>query len=358
MQLKALLCLLVASLVNGQVSCNTELNVALYEYVPNLPQWQTAVERVWSSSHPDVKLNFVSWNCYEEGSPPPEVFVLDASYGSWFDYALPLQANEIANKEDLLPFALDGVKESDGTYLGIPQFLCTNALFYLDNDSQLATAKTLAQVVADLQGKQELSWDWGESNTTLPVVYAAVYQTLHGQFPSQPPLDASQLDTATIELMRETQKVLSAGNFFNGTARALFGYTESSSNQTTTNVGLRSFPSSFPSTFYFVDYACINKGIDAGKLALAKELVNVLTSAQVFEEAQRPVQQNTLPARTSSVNALKKLGTFYTQVVALLEQPNVAGLPMVYRLTPNQMKQSGGVVRTALAEPSLLLNCK
>ncbi len=61
------------------------LNVALYEYVPDPIRFKKAVETEWNKKEPNIKLNFVDWDCYSQDPPKDlDVFVFDAIYLSHF----------------------------------------------------------------------------------------------------------------------------------------------------------------------------------------------------------------------------------------------------------------------------------
>lgn len=60
---------------------NTTLNVALYGYVPDTERFEKAVQESWEKAEPNVTLNFVNWDCYEEEpTENVDVFVFDAIY--------------------------------------------------------------------------------------------------------------------------------------------------------------------------------------------------------------------------------------------------------------------------------------
>ena len=92
---------------------NTTLNVALYGYVPDTERFEKAVQESWEKAEPNVTLNFVNWDCYEEEpTENVDVFVFDAIYLNDYiekGYLLPLEKNSIEDSEDILDFALTDV---------------------------------------------------------------------------------------------------------------------------------------------------------------------------------------------------------------------------------------------------------
>ena len=65
--------------------------------------------------HPDVELQFVDWSCYYDDPPDDlDVFVFDSIFLSEFiekGYLEPFPEDKIPNKEDLVPFAVEGCRE-------------------------------------------------------------------------------------------------------------------------------------------------------------------------------------------------------------------------------------------------------
>ena len=61
------------------------LTVAIYPYVPNSDKFKEIILSAWKQKHPDVKLNFVDWDCYSSDPPSTlDVFIFDAIYLSYF----------------------------------------------------------------------------------------------------------------------------------------------------------------------------------------------------------------------------------------------------------------------------------
>ncbi len=128
---------------------NAALKVALYEYVPDMERFKSAVRAGWEQIEPDIELEFVSWDCYD--SAPPEdldVMVYDAIFFQSFVAAgslLPIPDTAIDNKADLLGFAVEACTVNGAVY-SIPQIICTNLLFYRDGDTAVAGADTVDEL--------------------------------------------------------------------------------------------------------------------------------------------------------------------------------------------------------------------
>ena len=88
----------------------TEINVALFPYVPNMAPFKNYLQQMWSQKYPTVSLNFIDYDCYQ-GDPPPnlEVFAFDTIYLSDFiskNYLLSIPANVVQNISDFMTYAL------------------------------------------------------------------------------------------------------------------------------------------------------------------------------------------------------------------------------------------------------------
>ena len=132
---------------SGDEAVETDtLNVALYEYVPDVERFEAAVEEKWAAVHPDISLNFVSWDSYDsDPADSLDVFVFDAVFFSHFveeGYLAPLDMSQVQNADDILPFALDGCTV-DGNIYAIPQIVCTNLLYSRKDDSDMARVDTV-----------------------------------------------------------------------------------------------------------------------------------------------------------------------------------------------------------------------
>ena len=62
-----------------------KLNVALFQWVPRLEQFEEVIEEEWGKPHPDVPLNFVKWDSYDTDPPATlDVFVFDGIFLTYF----------------------------------------------------------------------------------------------------------------------------------------------------------------------------------------------------------------------------------------------------------------------------------
>ena len=122
------------------------LNVALYGYIPDYGSFEDTVRESWEEAHPEVKLHFVQWDCYESVVPDDlDVFVFDAINLDVFADAgslLPLSEEDIEDYDDLIPSFMNGCR-IDGTIYAVPQLLCTDFLFTRKSDTGMSEIKSI-----------------------------------------------------------------------------------------------------------------------------------------------------------------------------------------------------------------------
>ena len=125
------------------------LNIALYPYVPDMERFEQAIGSQWDRLHSEVKLYFVSWDCYS-GDPGEDldVFVYDSVF--LYDFLekgllLPLAEEDIRDPGDLVPAALSACNADGGIY-AIPQLLCTNLLFSREGDDEISNIRNIREL--------------------------------------------------------------------------------------------------------------------------------------------------------------------------------------------------------------------
>ena len=128
------------------------LTVGLYPWVPRLQQFEDAITQAWANVQPDVSLVFLTPEQWDGGyhmNPPAEadVYVMDAMFLNYFNSigsVSILSDDEVQGKDDFFAYAIDGVKNPEGSgYLAVPMLGCANVLFYHKDDQAVAQAQTL-----------------------------------------------------------------------------------------------------------------------------------------------------------------------------------------------------------------------
>jgi thiamine pyridinylase len=377
-----------ASASAGSQSTVGPLVVGLYPYVPRIGQFQDALKAAWAGRHPDIPLQFLSpdqWDGGYDMNPPPnaDVFVFDAMF---MDYLInaqalePLAAAEIDNLNDFIPYAIAGVQYGS-SYYAIPQLGCTNILFYLKSDGQLAAARTLSDVKAALgqcaytsqipPDRRGMMLDLA-GGTTNAAMYLAAAHAISGQTPPLP-WNSSQIDA---KALANVQYLLASASYSNATVdpnvayqrgawfgtgwgRALVDYTESMSAmsaQTRSQLAFKVMPLSDNTTsapYFFSDVIAVNPTTrQRGTRALAVELANIMAAtttmvASLQGTQQNPVPQYLMPARPTIFGKLGSGDPIYRQMGDL-----VAGAePVMFKVSPQSrdwLAQMKNTIRSAV----------
>lgn len=343
----------VAAKANGEP---VTLNVALYGYVPDVSRFENAVTTKWKELEPDVKLNFVEWDCYEsDPTDKIDVFVFDALYLQHYvekGYLLEMPVKKMENKSDILSFALDGCTVGNKVY-AVPQILCTNLLYYRNGDTELEnvnTVKELYNVIGDRK-TQSVIPDKNEgllidlSGGTTKVCYYLDGLIDHNQkytpYADLPPADA--FNDEVVEHLKMLQSMagkeqakywpddndsyIRAKWFQQGSGRAYIGYTEAMSNMKDfvddIDFKVISYCKESNIPLFYGDVVGINAKIASDKKELAYKLTNLITATETMKMAISPDKSNAdpqylLPARKSVYEEMGKSYPVYKELYSIV----------------------------------------
>lgn len=336
---------------NPQPESST-LNVALYGYVPDQERFEKAVSNAWAELYPDVELNFISWDCYEEDPTNDlDVFVFDSIFLLSFienDYLLPIPDDKIQNKDDLLSFAIDGCT-IDGDVYAIPQIVCTNLLYTRKNDTELTPVKdvvTLHEIIGDRilqteipEENEGLLIDMSGGTSKVCMYLDALIDVNQEYTDYYETPDLNNISSDVIESLRLLQAMggkaqvnywpddnnayVRANWFQDGRGRAYIGYTEAMSAMddfaNDINFSLYSYTKGENIPIYYGDIVSVNSKINKDKKDLAFELVNVITATDtvvtaISADENNQYPQYLLPARYSIYDALDSTYPIYNKL--------------------------------------------
>ncbi|MBF0131406.1 MAG: thiamine pyridinylase [Magnetococcales bacterium] len=353
----------------GGAQAGNGLTLALYPYVPRLDQFTTTIQAAWSAAYPDIPLTIIAddkvWDGGYSMDPPDDVdvFVFDATFLAYFqskNNLSSLSASEVNNADDFLPFAIDGVKQSDNTYAAIPLLGCTNVLFYWNTDTGIAQASTLndldqvlhectytSDIPPDIRGLMVKG-----SASSNSYRYSELYYAQYGTLPS---LSGTALDPTVVA---NGNTLLSMGSYLNSNYKssdsyimstwfskkygeAMVGYTESLSAMTQSmrdSVAMKLLPmgnKGYRPTFY-ADVIGINSTTQGrGTRNAAVALANLLASTDVVVDSIKATSsapaQYLMPTRSSAFTALKNNDTLYQAIDQMVTSSN----PVLFALDKN-----------------------
>jgi thiamine pyridinylase len=338
-------------------SGQNELNIALYKYVPSPQAFIAQTQRAWSKVQPQVKLNFVPYDTYEEPlSPYLDVFAFDCIFaddlvrGGLVD---PILVSDIQDPRDLSEFAGDCVF-IDGRYVaGIPYLGCTSVLFYRVGDPALAKQRPLgvddlAEILGPAKEDAGPAPPYGSGlimdfrgSTTNACIYANMWRQHHDVWwPQASPTEVPvKLDADAMKPMRAYAKMTGRAGalapddghdrtswFEAGRGRAFVGLTETMSGWSADfldTITFRPLPIAARGNAThipcYADAIGIRPGLGA-KRAWAVQLANIVASAPVVLAAlsPSPTKQYVIPARRSVLTQLAQMVPKYAEIEAML----------------------------------------
>jgi thiamine pyridinylase len=346
--------------VTGWAEACRSLRVALYPYVPDQARFQRAIEAVWNVRHTGVKLDFVSWDCYQDDPPADlDVFVYDGILLHDFlekGYLSPLAEEDIQDVDDFIPCAISACRV-DGIAYALPQMLCTNLLFSRKDDAAISNVRNiyqLYQAIGSIGGDGIPPAEGEGLLLSLPSAISKAFWVLETwideeqaysewvTFPDAEALDGSIM--SYLQMLRDMagdgqlSYVSPDGNtyirgawFAQGRGRAFIGFSETMSDMGDAAEDMVfhriSLSDQQDIPMLYADIASVNARISDDRRPLAVELVNVITDAQAMvaslaagEEGQNP--QYLLSARSSVYDVLAKDYPIYGDLKEIASDPN------------------------------------
>lgn len=336
------------------------LNVALYGYVPDTERFESAVAEQWEKVEPDVSLNFVEWDCYDEiPDDQVDVFVFDAIYLlDYIDkgYLLPLSEDDIDESEDILDFALAGCSYNNSIY-AIPQIVCTNLLYYRDGDEDIANVDSIEELYQVLGSRESegiipqsnegllVDMSGGTGNVCFYLDGLIDHNQIYTNYSNLPSPTAFNSEVVSCLKMMvsmggkeqveywpdNNDSYIRAQWFKDGYGRAYLGYTEamSSMEDYVQNIDFKliSYCKEDNIPLFFGDLVGINSNIAEENKEYAIELANVVGSAETMVDAISPNEDNIypqylLPARESVYNAMENDYPIYSELYSIVENPD------------------------------------
>ena len=135
------------------------ITVALYPHLPDLYMAQNTLAVMWADLEPDVKLEFIYWDCYDDPYPHGiDVIVYDAVF---LDYLVennlvdPLDLDTLEDTTGILPYTMEGARY-DGDLYGLPVLACSNYLIHYTEDEEMMAVQNFEQLYNLLS--QRKSW--------------------------------------------------------------------------------------------------------------------------------------------------------------------------------------------------------
>jgi len=336
------------------------INVAIYPYVPNLPDMEKKCEAMFKKINPDVTLNFVDWDCYASTDPENiDVFMYDAIYLDCLyekGYLSELNLSDYSDMDLVMPFALEDTAitvDGESKTFGIPNLLCSTFLFYRKDDAELADASNIFEIY-DAIGKAPAGRMLHKGKGLLmnyldeyPYYYIEAMRDDMGPDGDPASIEGRVDDPEALRSLNAIAKMggksmveelalvyrFSSGynkaeKFSEGYGRAFIGFSENYSfmgdNKDNIDVKMFSFSDKENVATFYTDLVSINSSVtDEKKRENCKQLVNLLTCREYVESIGTIEDKAAylLPAREVSYGVYAEKYPLYTR---LLEQISAA----------------------------------
>ncbi|MGL1861594.1 MAG: thiamine pyridinylase [Pseudodesulfovibrio sp.] len=336
------------------------LTVGLYPDVPRIDQFKAAIEAEWAKVEPNVSIIWDdSWGggYSEDPASTLDIYVFDTLYLSYFQdqkllYNIPM--SQVDDFDDFLEYAKTGVNNGD-TVLGIPQLGCTTVLFHRTDDTPMAEAVTLDDVVKALNtctyypeappASVGLMADFSNESANAGY-YIQSLQCDEAKWPVVLPWDESEIDQNIIDYIKQVIAMSSFKNalydapisyqrgtwFGENKGRAYIGYSESVSTipeDQYDTISVKVMPwanntSGIAAPLFYSDVIGVHTATEGrGTTDLAIKLANVMASADTLVAALGPYQgdgpQYLIPARNSAFQTLSDSYPMYQKIYTMVQ---------------------------------------
>ena len=302
------------------------LTYAVFSYLPDVEYYQEIIENRWAEVEPDIRLIRAEWDCYTDAAPENiDVIMFDAVMrdkildSGWIQ---PIDPDEVENREDIFPFALEGVTVNDRLY-GIPVFLCGNFLIYDQDCEALAAAEHLTDLT-DMPGILVMN---SESTWNRPqYIIEAMADTLGEVNPTAD--DSAEaymqpIDCLAIDGHKQDDDMQVTLAYDSGEGQGYIGFSESMrflmNREKKTRIRSVSFGDQENILRLYVDCVSVTAGVEGRRYEKCLELMNVMAEADVLTalSVQEEAPQYLMLARKSPYQDLAGRFPLYAQMEEL-----------------------------------------
>lgn len=369
--MKYLKCLIAAALFALTASTwAATLKVGLYPYVPRVDQFKNVLKAKWAALGTGIDLEIINdpniWDGgYNKDPGGLDVFVFDALFLNKYragKLLVPLTSTDInpAGLGDFVPYAIDGVKNSDGsTYAAIPLLGCTNVLFYKDGLG-IENANTFDEVRNIVKTCQFTGLVPGQvphdgmmldisGKTTNATYYVATQYAMNGTYPFPTPTSINSQVTNRLQTLMTMSSYLNGtngnlasyqrgiwfgrgyGNSFVGFTESMWGVAKGNSNELPTNFGFKPLPlwddGETTNPVFYADVIGVNTAskdvANAKKLAALMGSKDVVVASSTGVGQPDGVPQYLLLTLKSAFDALAASYPVYNDMKVMASNPNI-----------------------------------
>lgn len=340
----------VAAMAETEDDGKLSLSVAIYPYIPDIDLFADVLTRQWAQLEPDVKLNFVEWDCYATPEPTQiDVVMYDALFTSFLaekGHIQPIAAEDLLESEGILDFAVEGAYH-DGQLYGVPYLVCSDFLVYRTEDTEMAAVQNMKQLHDLMMARKQQNPDDGlaiKYDSHYPYYYLDALIDFSGNYTvyEEAP-DTTTPDPQVYARLCEIRECLPANVsledlmkdsrrcrlFSSGACSAYYGYSEDMSRmdevQDEISVRTLSFSETENIQLFYADIASMGAHVqDPEKQELCLRLMNLIGSEEFQQELCFGTEdvQYMLPARKAAYVQAQEQYPLYGQLYTLVTDEN------------------------------------
>ncbi len=315
-------------------------------------QVEKAIKRQFRKKYDedDVTLSFVPFDVFQTSTSSVDVFVVDSLFLSDLvkqNKVSPLEGS--VSSSDFLPHSLEAAQVEGKTY-GIPQLVSADYLFYYTDDSAahsvVNSVKTSSELAQQTTSSLALFYPNVFNSTTLALEYAKIIG-----LDKNLPTSLDQVNQDAVNVLRKilnNAQISGVNNLIISPSGRnnmnLLVSADRLQNTSLENVNVKALETAGKRSIY-VSVAVLSSSIAAEKASIAKDVLQIITSAEIAQVFAQNVQKEYfVPARVSAAEEASKQSSVAKQVVSLLQD---ASSTQVVRLTESiaNIKTAGKLLK-------------
>ena len=335
----AVIFLLVTVMMNTVTVAAEEyrrLTYSVYPYLPDVNYYAEVLEEEWEKQHPDIRLEYVPYDCYSGGKPEGidvimyDVFMEKAMIKK--GYIRSLVINDCTDTDDYYAFTLEPAAGYTENY-GVPVFLCCDLLIYDGDNKDFSEAKDIFDIAAS-DSKALISFaSYGDDVYLLD---AAVDNTQDSQLIQykdrlgETDVSASKtaLAKAAVPKYTDTDSNAIAALYDSGVADGYIGYSETlrflNRRLEKTEVKQIGIGTNDNLPLFYCDMAGISADAPDDRIGLCMDLIGIMTDKEVMKcvSVKDGSPQYLMFPRISFYNDMEKEYPMYAKLRTIAENDN------------------------------------
>ena len=313
-----------------------KLTYSVYPYLPDAGYYAEVLEGEWEKRHPDIRLEYVPYDCYFGGKPEGiDVIMYDVIMERAFiekGYIRSIDISDCLDTDDFYAFTLEPAAGYADNY-GVPIFLCCDLLIYDGDNRELSEANDIFDVAAS-DSKALISFaSYGDHVYLLDAAaditkdaQVIQYKDMLGD------IDVSASKTALAEAAilkyTDTNSSARAALYDSGVADGYIGYAETlrflNRRLVNTEVKQISIGKNDNIPLFYCDMAGISADVPDDRTGLCMDLITIMTDTEVMKRVsvKDGAPQYLMFPRISFYDDMQKVYPMYAKLKTIAENDN------------------------------------